>query len=144
MLGQCPAYAESVEIPDAQTLIDACWKKSEEFRSTENTSAHREGFYITTLCLEEEIINNSSIFIYDGVENKKSLSVKFSKIRSILIDFYWNIYNENNACMPSCGTQHYSTHLFSIAKIYEEILKDIILQRKNTGQEGLPIDPSPH
>ncbi|WP_148560863.1 hypothetical protein [Magnetospira sp. QH-2] len=133
--------AETLAIPDADTAIKTCWRKSEQLRSG-STDEAREGFVMTVLCLEEEIVRNSLEFIYQGVENEDSLRAKFRAIRLVFTEFYWNLYNENNACMPSCGTQYYSAQLHQLSKIYEKILKDVIHQRNQYGARGSSSRPN--
>ena len=128
--------AKEPDIPDAQELIDACWAISKERRETGTTGELRGAALDTALCLEEEIHKNASILISESSFPSKHISKTLEEIRSSYGKFYWHMYNSVEACYVSCGTIFYSFHNSALAKLYEDILKDIIEQRRKYGPFG--------
>lgn len=92
-----------------------------------------DGHIDTTVCLEKEIINHASYLIYEGFYSREKIEREIRLIGKTLGNFYSAMYNENNACMPSCGTIRYTWHMSIISKLYEQILTDIIALRKEHG-----------
>ena len=115
---------------DADAQIAACWAISEDDRASQNSGRQRNGVLQTALCLEKTIAEQGAILIYDGYLSKQKIAEKLERIRFAFGNLYWAIYNENNACLPSCGTLMYSRHNWELAKLYEKILRDMIDERK--------------
>jgi len=120
-------------IPNAEDLIKHCWDISEEKRSTPNTALWREGHLDTALCLEKEIINHASHLIYEGFYSRTKIESEIRLIGKTFGNFYSAMYNENHACMPSCGTIRYTWHITKISKLYEQMLTDVIALRNEHG-----------
>ena len=125
----------SPNIPDADTIIKKCWDKSEKLRSTGNTNDARAGNLESALCLEKAIVDNAADFIDPSSLTRKQIAEKMKQIRFALGGFYWSLYNEHKGCpFPSCGTIFYSFHNSLLAHAYEEILRNVIDQRKQYKQ----------
>ncbi|MBT3238041.1 MAG: hypothetical protein HOK06_00240 [Rhodospirillaceae bacterium] len=120
----------SEPIPNAQTLIDACWAISLELRSSISNADMRAGNLKTALCLSDEIAKNASVVIDDSMLSKEEITKKMVKIKDAYGSFYWSLYNDVEACGLSCGTENTIYHNWSLAKLYERILTDVVNQRK--------------
>ncbi len=77
-------------IPEAQTIINACWVISDELRSSPNMEDIRRGNLNTALCLEEEIIKHMDILVSDPLEEIKQ---RMKKLRFAYGGLYWSMYN---------------------------------------------------
>ncbi|MHA1597380.1 MAG: hypothetical protein ACTSV1_01550 [Alphaproteobacteria bacterium] len=117
-------------IPDAKVLIDACWAISEKLRSSMGTDDQRVGAHKTAICLVEEIIKHADILIDDAALTKAKIRKKMEALHQAYGSLYWSLYNDVEACDLSCGTLFHSFHNWSLAKLYEKILTDVIKQRE--------------
>ncbi|OEJ65629.1 hypothetical protein [Magnetovibrio blakemorei] len=122
-----------VDIPNAEELIKHCWDISKEKRAEIYEKSWREGHLDTALCLEQAIIDNASILIYEGFYSREKIESEIRLVGKTYGNFYSAMYNENKACSPSCGTIRHTWHISKISKLYESILEDIIALRVEHG-----------
>lgn len=91
----------------------------------------RAGNLDSALCLEKAIIDNAADFIEPESLSRDQIAAKMKEIRFALGGFYWSLYNEHKGCpFPSCGTLFYVMHNTLLARAYEDILRNVIDQRK--------------
>ena len=110
----------------AESIIDRCWSISKEDWSSGVTARLRNGYLTTALCLEEEIIRHAR-YLSNGPElDVEFLRKKMKDLRFLYGRFYWDLGNENQACLPWCGTENKVTHNLKLARLYERILRDVI------------------
>ena len=115
---------------DAQALIDACWAISLEDRSSGVTARHREGILESVLCLEEVILDQVEVLFPDGKYlSREQAKQKLDALAEAIQTMYWLIYNENIACVPSCGTIWYTGHLSANARVLEDMIRNIVYVR---------------
>lgn len=123
---------EPIVIPDADTIIKHCWDISLELRSSPSVDAMRAGNLDTALCLEKAIIDNAADFIEPSSLTRDQIAAKMKEIRFALGGFYWSLYNEHKGCpFPSCGRFFHPAHNAFLAQAYEDILRNVIAQRKD-------------
>ncbi|MBF0251399.1 MAG: hypothetical protein HQL35_12315 [Alphaproteobacteria bacterium] len=129
---QDAAAPKALAIPNAEELIQHCWDISEEKRASGVTSVMREGHLDTALCLENEIIAHGSALLTTP-PSKEDLQKLLETLRFTYGGLYWDMFNGNRGCNPSCGTLNHTRHNWELAKLYEKILGDIIELRKKYG-----------
>ncbi len=130
-----PAWAGGIEaapeVPNADELIKACWDKSLELRSSQNTEDQREGHWVTAQCLRDQILENAkAMFIGRDQYFDEWIHDKLFAAEKGYGGFMWGIYNDHSGCKPFCGTIFHSFHNWELAKLYEHMLKTVIDQRK--------------
>jgi len=114
---------------DAKALIAACWEISKERRDEGSTSAMRSGTGQTVQCLQDEILLNGLAMFKDKAEREAKFKDYIERISFGVQRIYWEIYNDNSMCNPSCGTMFTVFHLWRYSDILEKILDDIVDQR---------------
>jgi len=127
-----PGRAESERwppIPDPDEIIKHCWDISAEMRASDNAS-QREGALDTALCLRNAIKEHMAILVGNSrLETAGSMDEILELIHAGLGKFYWEMYNNNDACDQGCGSAWFAQHNFRTARFYEEILRDVLNQR---------------
>ena len=118
--------AMQAEPVDAESIIDRCWSISREDWSSGVTARLRNGYLTTALCLEKEIVRNASHLSKGSELDVQSLRKKMKDLRFLYGRFYWDLGNENQACLPWCGTENKVTHNLKLALLYERILREVI------------------
>lgn len=117
---------------DAQAAIERCWTVGQDKRDSGTTPVMREGTEETIECLEAEIMRHTSEFFIakDAAEVQDRLDTAHKSLRGL----YWALYNNNQACSPSCGTMYYVLPASEIAGLWEDILRNIIRERNQYQQ----------
>lgn len=109
----------------AQKVIDACRAISQEDRGSGVTSRMREGTLNTALCMEEHIIMLAKTELFkESPEISEKIEQGLEDLRFAYGRFYWDLYNNTDACMPLCGTFHHVRHSGKYALLLEGILFD--------------------
>ena len=117
----------------AEKIIQDCWAISLEDRSSGSTDRQRAGHLDTALCLEDQVIKHASVFHDTPEFTQSALKERFTQLNKIYGRFYWDIYNDHKGCRRSCGTIFQSFHNAELAKLYENMLRDVIAQRNRYG-----------
>ena len=132
-----PSHAWSAarkDVPEAQTLIDACWEISRKDRESGVTGRMRNGAANTVGCLEEAVLDQLQHLFPDGKPlSREKAQEHLDRIQIGVQKLYWSIYNEHAGCDPFCGTMYQVFHLSPNARILEDIIRTLIRQRKEYG-----------
>ena len=91
-LSQSRAWgADSKAIPDAQTLIDACWEISRKDRESGVTGRMRSGAADTVGCLEEVVLDQLQPLFPDGkYMSRKQAQEHLDRIQIGVQKLYWS------------------------------------------------------
>ena len=129
-----PSHAWSAtrkDVPEAQTLIDACWEISRKDRESGVTGRMRSGSADTIGCLEEIVLDQVDALFPDGKYLSRRKAREYLDMIEIGVQkLYWSIYNEHVGCDPFCGTMYQVFHLSPNARILEDMIRALVRQRK--------------
>jgi hypothetical protein len=118
---QKQAWAEA----RAQEVIDACWALSLEDRSSGVTARMRRGALESSQCMRKHILFLSENVLFSkSPDTQRRVKESLEQVHSGIGGFYWEIYNNHDACDLHCGTMYMIFHNNEVAKTMERILKD--------------------
>ncbi len=91
----------------------------------------RNGTLDSVLCLEKVILDQVDILFPDGNNlSREEAKYYLDLIKYGIQKFYWAIYNDHVGCAPLCGTIFHLMHLGANSDVIEEMIRDMIRQRK--------------
>ena len=111
--------------PEAQKIIDGCWKISQEKRDSGVTPEMREGAADTVACLEKAIVDQTEILFDAQTQSRKEAQGQIDRLREAYEGYYDALLNHNRGCAPDCGSENQPGPNIEYAKLLEKMLRDM-------------------
>ena len=123
-------------LPDAQTLIEACWHTSKALRESHDPAQQHAGFDKTTNCLDDTIMRLLDELHFDNVDlSRPAAREELAKLRVASGQIYRMIYRDDLHCTPSCPKTSDIRPLAAHAAILEELIRTLVwVAAVHTGQ----------
>ena len=116
--------------PEAQKIIDGCWKISQEKRDSGGTLEMREGAADTAACLEKAILDQTETLFDPQTLSRKDAQGQIDRLREAYEGYYDALLNHNRGCAPDCGSENQPVPSMEYAKVLEKMLRDIFEVRE--------------
>lgn len=120
-------------IPNPDDVISACHEASREKMESGVTAEMRHGALEMALCLEKAITENAAILVAPDALTPEAIAAKLKALRFAYGNLYWHIYNSARGCGFGCGTMYHVFHNGKLIWLYENMLRDVIEQRRKYG-----------
>ena len=115
------------DLPDAQTLIEACWDTSKALRESHDPAQQHTGFDETTNCLDDTIMRLLDELHFGNTElSRPAAREELAKLRVASRQIYRMIYRDDLHCTPSCPEISENWPLAAHAAILEEIIRTLV------------------
>lgn len=125
--GDAPATAPAS--PEAQAIIDGCWKISQDQRDSGVTPEMREGAADTVACLEKAVVDQTETLFDPQTLSRKEAQGEIDRLREAYEGYYDALLNHNRGCAPDCGSENQPVPNIEYAKLLEKMLRDIFSVR---------------
>lgn len=112
----------------AAQISSQCWEKAFKNNPTSTTGNISAGIKANE-CMDQQIYQLlDSEFTQ---ETQAAMTARYNAIRQQILDFYWDLRNDNKYCIPSCGTMQQIFNRGDWFKFQEKILGALLDLQKN-------------
>ena len=109
----------------AQKVIEACWEKTIELRSSPVTNDMRAGSWETALCLQDHLKKIvDKVFFVKNTAGAEKAKTQIEDYVFSLGSLYWHLDNENDFCGSGCGTVYHVIPNSRTAKALEYLVHE--------------------
>ncbi len=116
-----------------EVVIGQCWDISEERRASAAVEDRLVGYSLTARCLEEAVVANASMIMRGNEYTVGALQEKMRSLGNLYGGLYTDFTTRNRRCSPSCEDWTQIMPLRALARLYEDMLRDIVAKRNRYG-----------